>query len=191
MLNAGHACAGCAGAEREIAVKRIAFAVSAAIVCALYAGCGSSREAFGVDDAGAGAGADATTSGFNGDAALAAPPDCSPVSTNLAGCSCKQKGQAQACYSGAAGSRHVGACKDGTQTCAGTGEFATWGPCTGDVVPATENCSGTVDANCNGKVGCADPACASLAPGFIKPDSQGFDRLRGSVREQVKANRSS
>ena len=141
-------------------MKKIAFAVVTALACALYAGCGSSsRSTFAEDDAGTGA--DATSSSFNGDAALAAPPDCTSASTNLAGCPCTEAGHTQACYSGDVTTRNVGPCKDGTQTCIASGEFAAWGSCTAEVLPATEDCAGMVDANCNGKVGCADPSCAT------------------------------
>jgi Notch-like protein len=60
------------------------------------------------------------------------------------GCDCID-GTAQPCYSGAAGTKDVGLCHAGSQTCAG----GHWGACTGDVVPAAETCNGK-DDNCNG-----------------------------------------
>jgi hypothetical protein len=56
----------------------------------------------------------------------------------------------------------VGLCTDGTQTCVASGELGgSYGPCTGAVTPTNENCTDGLDHNCNGKVGCADPACAA------------------------------
>ncbi len=140
-------------------MRRIVAALSIALACALHAGCGSSRATFTADDAGAEAGP-AGSLGSLGDAAASAPPDCSAASTNLAGCPCPARGATQPCYSGAVGTRGVGACKDGTQTCTGTGEFSSWGNCVGDVTPTPQACTGTVDGNCNAKVGCDDPTCA-------------------------------
>ena len=41
------------------------------------------------------------------------------------------------------------------------GEFGTWGACTGVYTPSQESCIGNVDTNCNGKIGCQDPQCAT------------------------------
>ena len=53
---------------------------------------------------------------------------------------------AQACYTGASSTRGVGACKDGTQSCAG----GVVGPCVGQVTPTTEKCDNK-DNDCDGK----------------------------------------
>jgi hypothetical protein len=58
-----------------------------------------------------------------------------------------QEGQTQSCYSGPMGTESVGTCKAGIQTCTG----GTYGPCSGEVVPAAETCDG-VDNDCNGQV---------------------------------------
>jgi hypothetical protein len=138
---------------------------AASVVGLIYLGCGSSsRNNFddGTDGGGGGGGGGGAGGGNGfGDAGTGPSQDCSPASTNPAGCACVNAGATQPCYTAAAPTRNVGACHDGKQTCGGTGEILTWGACTGDVVPSTENCSGTVDLNCNGKVGCADPTCAS------------------------------
>ena len=91
-----------------------------------------------------------------------AVPNCNPSSPDENGCHC-QAGQTHACYTGNPLTRGVGACKDGTQTCMVTGEQGNFGPCTGEVlpVPETGHCSSTIDTNCDGKVGCADPDCAN------------------------------
>jgi len=51
-----------------------------------------------------------------------------------------------ACYSGKAGTKGVGLCKGGTQTCSA----GKWGTCTGEVIPVTEICD-NLDNDCNGK----------------------------------------
>jgi hypothetical protein len=91
------------------------------------------------------------------------------------GCSC-QPGSVQSCFRGPPGRRGVGSCVDGTQTCQGTGEFATWGDCTGGIAPSPEACD-TQDNDCNG---CVDdnPACCTVdlacpGPGSM-PDGQPF-----------------
>jgi hypothetical protein len=56
----------------------------------------------------------------------------------------------RSCYTGAATTRGVGACRDGVQTC-NVGGAGTWGACVGEVLPSTESCNG-VDDNCNNAV---------------------------------------
>jgi hypothetical protein len=100
--------------------------------------------------------------GGGGDAGLLTA--CQPSSTDLTGCACATPGTQRSCYplSAPPQTRGIGLCHDGSQTCQSTGEFGgTYGPCTGAVVPAPENCTDGLDHNCNGKVGCADPACAA------------------------------
>ncbi len=50
------------------------------------------------------------------------------------------------CYTGKAGTKGVGLCKAGTQTCSA----GSWGACSGQVIPATETCD-KQDNDCNGK----------------------------------------
>jgi hypothetical protein len=80
--------------------------------------------------------------------------DCDGEVDELCGC---QPGSVQACFRGPPGHRGIGACVDGSQTCEGSGEFATWGPCEGGIAPNSEACD-TQDNDCNG---CVDdnPAC--------------------------------
>jgi hypothetical protein len=148
-----------------LAMKRIVFALA----CVLAA-CGSANGPSGFGSADDG-GPDSSQplgspDGSLGDGMLGgpdggAPHSCDPTSADLSGCSCTAVGTTHACYTGDPKTRNVGACKDGSQTCQKTGEFATWGPCTGSVTPTTEACTSTTDSNCNGKVGCADPTCAN------------------------------
>jgi hypothetical protein len=86
--------------------------------------------------------------------------NCGDASPDAKGCNCSTVGATRNCYTGPAPSRHIGICKDGSQTCTKTGEFATWGACSGDVVPTKEVCTDPYDHNCNGKTGCDDPECA-------------------------------
>jgi hypothetical protein len=64
----------------------------------------------------------------------------------------------QPCYDGPAGTKNVGACKGGTQTCVGS-----LGPCMGEVTPAAhENCFNGLDNDCNGVVGNGCPVSISI-----------------------------
>ncbi len=90
-------------------------------------------------------------------------PSCGSTSQDQAGCPCATAGATRACFNGPPSARHVGACKDGTQTCIGDGEFSAWSACSGATLPAAESCTTSADLNCNGLVGCKDPECASAA----------------------------
>ncbi len=71
---------------------------------------------------------------------------------------CTPSGESQACYTGPAATRGVGACHDGTQEA--LGEF--WGTCEGEVHPVPETCADGVDSDCNGLGGPGlpdDPGC--------------------------------
>ncbi|MBK6917034.1 MAG: hypothetical protein IPH07_06510 [Deltaproteobacteria bacterium] len=54
----------------------------------------------------------------------------------------------EACYTGPKGTSGRGACKAGTRTCDGAGQ---WGECSGQVLPATESCNRN-DDDCDGIV---------------------------------------
>jgi hypothetical protein len=102
------------------------------------------------------------------------------------GCACTD-GATQPCYTGPAGTRDVGQCRAGTQTCAG----GQWGTCQGQVLPAAEVCDG-LDNNCNGPVddlpaltcgigACrrTAPACAGGAPNTCTPGLPGTETCNG------------
>ena len=55
--------------------------------------------------------------------------------------------ETRACYDGPAGTRDVGACRAGLETC-GTG--GTFGPCAGQVLPAAEIAGDGIDQDCDG-----------------------------------------
>ena len=68
------------------------------------------------------------------------------------GCNCTA-GATRACYDGPAGTRRVGICADGSQTCvAGAGGVGSdWGPCGGGRLPGAETCN-DLDDDCDGVV---------------------------------------
>lgn len=68
------------------------------------------------------------------------------------GCECIT-GMTQPCYTGAAGTRGVGMCADGVQTCDGSGQ---WGACEGEVLPEDETCDDQ-DNDCDGEVDEGNP----------------------------------
>lgn len=73
---------------------------------------------------------------------------------NCAGC---VNGATQSCYSGLSGTSDIGLCHNGTKTCSS----GVWGSCVGEVIPATEVCTGNLDEDCDGQVDCADSDCTS------------------------------
>ncbi|MBI2391226.1 MAG: hypothetical protein HYV09_16675 [Deltaproteobacteria bacterium] len=96
------------------------------------------------------------------------------------GCSC-MPGRVVACYRGPVATRGKGTCADGKMTCVGSGEFGTWGPCTGDVIPVAEvcdpagldeNCSGTSNEGCECSTGAPPVACGSSSTGACKKGLQ-------------------
>jgi hypothetical protein len=69
--------------------------------------------------------------------------------TGATGCKCFPSAVAS-CYGGAAGTQDVGVCKGGTATCNAQG--TAWGVCAGEIVPALDICTDTLDNDCNGVV---------------------------------------
>lgn len=79
------------------------------------------------------------------------------------GCTCRPT-QTRPCYTGPAGTRGVGSCKDGTQYCSVINGSLNWETeCHGQTLPATsdscgnhvdDNCNGPVDENCGGSITC-------------------------------------
>ncbi len=61
-------------------------------------------------------------------------------------------GRVRSCFDGPAERMGVGICQAGHQVCAEHGK--SWGACTGQVTPQTENCSTSLDENCDGIVSC-------------------------------------
>ncbi|MDB4938784.1 MAG: hypothetical protein JWP87_5756 [Labilithrix sp.] len=145
-----------------------------AVVATTLAACGSEsgREAY--EDVGPGA---ATGGGPNGDGkgstTFGTDPagsagsggdgkGCGPDANDQAGCPCTTPGELRSCYAGPPSTRGVGLCQNGQQTCTTKDELGgAWSACTGSVIPAAEDCTGTSDRNCDGNIGCADPSCAT------------------------------
>ncbi len=65
------------------------------------------------------------------------------------GCECSP-GETRPCYTGPAGTETRGACRPGTQTCTMGPGGASWGTCTGEVIPAARDLCDGVDRDCNG-----------------------------------------
>lgn len=59
------------------------------------------------------------------------------------------EGESRTCYSGPPGTLGVGVCAPGTQACDGD----RFGPCTGEVLPAFDDCSSGEDEDCDGSGG--------------------------------------
>jgi hypothetical protein len=69
-------------------------------------------------------------------------------------------GATQRCYDGNPAQAGVGVCTWGMSTCAGSGEFGTWGPCEGAGHPQDVVCGGGMDYHCDGRI---DEGCACTA----------------------------
>jgi len=65
------------------------------------------------------------------------------------GCVCSPSA-VEPCYTGAAATRGIGICTDGTWTCNAAG--TSWGACLGEVLPGSETCLTSVDDDCDGQV---------------------------------------
>jgi hypothetical protein len=161
---------------------RTALALSCVLVV-VAAACGSSGRnggftgsSSGGDDAAGGP--DATS----GDGSLFGPEggtlggdsggtghSCNLTSLDLEGCSCAVQGvgATRTCYTGPPNTLDdagagIGQCKTGSQSCVGSSEAPSWGPCKGSVTPSPPVCDNpNVDADCSGKTGCNDPNCAT------------------------------
>ena len=169
------------------------------------AGLGGGGAAGAGNAAGAGTGAGSSTGGSSGNDAGPSKEKCGDGQDNDGnglvdeGCSCAKE-TVQDCWSGPPERRHKGACKDGKQACQLFGEFYAWGQCVGEVLPSPEipgnsidedcdgqdegtcvptatyeDCYSGKDDDCDGKVDCADPDCASVCTCGPENCSDGLD----------------
>jgi hypothetical protein len=129
--------------------------------------------------------------------------DCNGlVNEPAAGCAC-MPGETKPCYSGPSETMGVGACKAGVATCAADG--LGFGPCTGEILPETEDCATPVDDDCDGQVNqgctctpgdttpCYDGPAPTLGIGVCKggtatclPSGLGYGACTGQVLPAAK-----
>lgn len=74
------------------------------------------------------------------------------------GCGCTV-GTQQSCYIGPPGTGGVGPCHPGLQNCVPDGEFPSWGPCEGSIVPHVEIIENGKDDDCDGTTDEPDGIC--------------------------------
>ena len=81
------------------------------------------------------------------------------------GCACAP-GEVVSCYSGPAGTRDVGPCHGGTQTCKSDG--TAFNACVGETTPLPETCNTSMDDDCDGQVNESGAGCVCL-PSATEP----------------------
>lgn len=115
--------------------------------------CAEGTEVLGKGDGEGGGGA----GGAGGGGAGGAGGTCAP-------------GFVEVCYSGAPATQNVGVCHGGTHVCDADG--AGFGPCEGEALPGTEDCTTPVDDDCDGSTTDVEDGC-SCAPGSTKACYEG------------------
>ena len=134
--------------------RSVVVVLASALVFACASSGGHSGGFDPTQDGGSGAGADGGQSSLGADATTSR--NCSdPNAGDLVGCSCPAPDEKRACWTIDPSKRDRNGCKDGTQTCSKTGEFAIWGPCLGEIT----SCPAFWDA--------AAPACTCY-PGAVR-----------------------
>ena len=90
--------------------------------------------------------------------------DCNGQPDDSPDCSSKcQDGQSRPCYTGPAGTKGIGICRQGTEACKG----GSWSGCVGDIRPLPqEKCGDNLDNNCNGQI---DENCGKCQSGQTRP----------------------
>jgi hypothetical protein len=90
------------------------------------------------------------------------------------GCACIP-GTTQRCYDGPLAQAGRGVCVWGSQRCEGTGEFGTFGACTGSGSPQPVVCNRMMDFRCNGNI---DEGCTCMV-GATRPCYTGPSNTQG------------
>ncbi len=97
------------------------------------------------------------------------------------GCGCTPE-HTQSCNTG-----EQGICSSGTQTCQSNG---TWGTCVQDNQPNTENCTDSIDNDCDGTTDCSDtdcssdPVCVTILPqGYVA-----YWKFEGNTNDETGVN---
>ncbi len=164
------------------------------LATSLVVACGTSSPRQGYSDEGDPGGATGTGSGTSGGSgtgngtgngqpplvvgdsgADSTTPTCT-TNDQSPGCSCGAPDTTGACWTGPAALRHVGVCKDGTMTCIKQGEFAKWGPCSGEVLPGSPGVTAACEDKCKaicvpGAVRwCDEPSTCNFAKQTCMPD---------------------
>jgi hypothetical protein len=109
--------------------------------------------------------------------------DCDGMVDN--GCLCRM-GETRPCYGGPQGTAEIGPCKAGTQSCTVANGQASWGGCTGQVLPVAETCN-NLDDDCNGRVddgitrGCGTSAIGECRRGAETCAAGGWGACVGAV----------
>lgn len=178
-------------------VHKLASALAAVLLIAVPFACASSQDespGLAAGSTGTGTGdPDAGGTGSGGldfDGSMGSDGNCAPTETCDDGldndcngqvddnCHC-EPGATESCYSGPASTEGVGPCVAGVRSCDSKGEFGTWGPCVGEVIPGPEVCDpGGIDESCDGAVdeGCecvgTDPVPCGAELGECSPGTQ-------------------
>ncbi|HZH76456.1 MAG TPA: DNRLRE domain-containing protein [Archangium sp.] len=107
--------------------------------------------------------AEATVTG-TAEATACGGTSCTPLELSIAPPYCTPGGMDVCTYSGPLGTQGVGLCRAAHKYCNLLG--TAFGPCEGEVLPATETCSNTFDENCDGQ---AQEVCNCNTPCYSGP----------------------
>jgi hypothetical protein len=90
---------------------------------------------------------------------------------------CCEAGTVEACFEGPTELLDVGLCEGGLRTCAANGVF---GPCVGQVLPTSEDCTGSMDdEDCDGEVNESGTSCLCAALQSYACDYSGPSEVLG------------
>lgn len=142
--------------------------------CVLLHGCFLDSTGYGVFGGSGGTGGSGNTGGETSTGGTAGMGGSSTTggSSGTGGSLPCTDGDTQSCYSGVAGTKDIGTCKAGQQTCIGTD----WGPCKGEVLPESMDIDcDDLDSDCDGEDDVAE-GCAAFS---VTDTCQGVLLLNG------------